>query len=74
VAANYRYRFTILGRYPARLKENETALTVNVLAGKGEHLTYAGTLTMTESEWTHFIEALQLSLGERVEIDDHHLH
>jgi hypothetical protein len=70
----YRYQFTILGRYPARLKENETAVTVNVLSGQDEHLTYAGTLTMTEAEWEHLVDALRSSLGERIEIDDHHLH
>jgi hypothetical protein len=69
----YKYRFTILGRYPARLKENETSVTVNLLAGKDDHLSYAGTLTLTEAEWTHLVEGLQKSLGDRVEIDDHHL-
>jgi hypothetical protein len=62
-----------LGRYPARLKENETAVTVNLLAGRGDHLTYAGTLTMAEAEWDHLIEAIRASLGDRVEVDDHHL-
>ena len=73
MAAEYRYRFTILGRYPARLKQNETAVTVNVLAGTGAHLTYSGTLTMTEAEWTHFVEALRAGLGDRIEVDDHRL-
>ncbi|HMC36552.1 MAG TPA: hypothetical protein VKK30_01650 [Actinomycetota bacterium] len=70
---DHRYRFTILGRYPARLKQNETAVTVNLLAGHSDHLTYAGTLTMTESEWTEFIESLKETLEDRVEVDDHRL-
>jgi hypothetical protein len=74
MAEDYRFRFTILGRYPARLKGNETAVTVNVLAGRGDLLTYAGTLTMTEAEWEHLIEGIRASLGDRVAVDDHHLH
>jgi hypothetical protein len=73
-ALPYRYQFTILGRYPARLKGNEPAVTVNVLAGKDDHLTYAGTLTMTDAEWDHLVDALRSSLGDRIEIDDHHAH
>ena len=28
---------------------------------------------MTEAEWDHLVEALRDSLGDRIEIDDHHL-
>jgi hypothetical protein len=68
----YRYRFTVLGRYPARLKGNETAVTLNVLAGPDQHLTYAGTLTMTEAEWDHLADALHAGLADRIEVEDLH--
>ncbi len=67
---DHRFRFSVLGRYPARLRGNEPAITLKVLAGHGDHLAYAGTLTMTEAEWASFAEAIQQALGDRVEIDD----
>jgi hypothetical protein len=68
---HHRFKFTILGRYPARLKGNETAVTLNVAAGDESHIVYAGTLTMSESEWESLLRALEGSLGERVEVEDH---
>jgi hypothetical protein len=68
---HHRFKFTILGRYPARLKGNETAVTLNVAAGDTEHLVYAGTLTMSESEWESLQRALGSTLGDRFEVDDH---
>ena len=67
----YKYQFSILGRYPARMKENESAVTVNMLTGFDDHLTFAGTLTMTESEWKTLIDALKYSLRDGVEVLDH---
>ena len=64
------YRFVVLGRYPARLKGNESHVTVNMTAGEGTHQVACGTLTMSESEWAEFTAALRESLGERVEIDE----
>ena len=69
--ARHRYRLTVLGRYPARLKGNQPAVTANLLAGDaGGHLVHAGTLTMSESEWTTFVDALRSSLGEDLEVED----
>ena len=69
--ASHRYRFTLLGRYPARLKGNQTAVTINVAAGDtGGHLVHCGTLTMSESEWDVLKEALRRSLAGNVEIED----
>ncbi|MFN2544676.1 MAG: hypothetical protein ABR600_08930 [Actinomycetota bacterium] len=68
---HHRFKFTILGRYPARLKGNETAVTVNVAAGDEGHLIFCGTLTMSESEWEALSRALQPGLKERLEIEDH---
>jgi hypothetical protein len=70
-APSHRFRITLLGRYPARLKGNETAVTINVLAGTAGHLSYAGTLTMTEAEYRTFLEALRTSLGDAVEVEEH---
>lgn len=69
--APHRYRLTVLGRYPARLKGNQPAVTANLLAGDaGGHLVQAGTLTMSESEWVTFVEALRSSLGDDLEVED----
>lgn len=67
---SHRYRFTVLGRYPARLRNNESHVTVNVLAGSDDHFVHSGTLTMSESEWADLVIALGVGLGDRVEIDD----
>lgn len=67
----HRFKMTVLGRYPARLKGNEPSVTFNVLAGTGGHLTYAGTLTMTEDEWETFLSSLTETLGDALEVDDH---
>jgi hypothetical protein len=68
---HHRFKFTILGRYPARIKGNETAVTLNVAAGDEEHLVYCGTLTMAESEFKSLVRALKPALNERVEVEDH---
>jgi hypothetical protein len=36
--ADRTFRFTVLGRYPARLRQNATAVTVSMAAGEGDHL------------------------------------
>ncbi len=71
MAAVHRFRFTILARYPARLKGNQTAVTINVAAGDaGGHLVHAGTLTLSESEWVVLRAALARSLGDDLEVED----
>ena len=66
----HQYKFTVLGRYPARLRNNESHVTVNFLAGSDDHLVHSGTLTMSESEWEDLVDALSKSLGDKLEIDD----
>jgi hypothetical protein len=68
---HHRFKFTVLGRYPARIKGNETAVTLNVATGDENHLVYAGTLTMAESEWDSLVRALKPALEQRLEIEDH---
>ena len=70
MGTRYGFTFVVLGRYPARLRENQPSLTVNLLAGTDHHATYCGTLTMSESEWNVFIDALRRSLGNDVEVVD----
>ena len=70
MGTRYGFTFVVLGRYPARIKGNQPALTVNLLAGTEDHATYCGTLTMSEDEWDTFLWALQESLGDRVEVED----
>lgn len=70
MAEKVNFRFTVVGRYPARLRENAPAVTVNVSTGEGEHLVYAGTLTMSDEEWEAFVGALRSQLKDRIEVDD----
>jgi len=69
MAREHRFKLSVLGRYPSRTEENEPAVTVNLMAGHDERLVYAGTLTMSQSEWEDFTSALENGLGDRVEID-----
>jgi hypothetical protein len=64
------YKFSILGRYPARMSQNESAVTVNMLAGHDGHLAFAGTLTMSDDEWNTLVDALKYSLGDALEVED----
>jgi hypothetical protein len=68
---SHRFRFTVLGRYPARLKDNATAVTVNMAAGLEGHLVHCGTLTMAETEWEELVAALEQGLPGAVQVDDH---
>ena len=68
---HHQFKFTVLGRYPARIHGNETAVTLNVAAGDENHLVYCGTLTMSESEWESLNRALESTLKDRLEVDDH---
>jgi hypothetical protein len=70
VARTHKFKFVVLGRYLARIKGNESAVTVNCLAGTEGHLVHAGTLTMTEAEWETLYTALERALPGDVEIDD----
>lgn len=65
---SFSFRFKILGRHEARLRGNEPAITVAVLAGRGDHLVYCGTLTLAESEWDVLSSTLRDALGDAVEI------
>lgn len=70
MAREHRFKLSVLGRYPNRLKENEPAVTVNLMAGHDERLVYAGTLTLSESEWKTFTSALKTGLGDHVQVDE----
>jgi hypothetical protein len=67
----HRFRFTVLGRYPAHLKGNQTAVTVSMAAGEEGRLVHCGTLTMAEAEFDTLIGGLQASLPDAVEVEDH---
>jgi hypothetical protein len=66
----FTYRFTVLGRYRTQTEGNESHVTVNMAAGRDGRLTYAGTLTMSESEWETFISALTEGVPVNVEVED----
>lgn len=61
----------VLGRYPARMRGNQTAVTVNMAAGDAGHLVHCGTITLAEVEFESLVAALKESLGDRVQIEDH---
>lgn len=69
--SKYRFRFEVLGRYPARTKGGVSAVTVNLASGPADRLVFAGTFTMSDDEWTSFVSALERALGAAVEIVDH---
>jgi hypothetical protein len=73
MAREHSFKLSVLGKYPNRLQENEAAVTVNLMAGHEGRFVYAGTLTMSQSEWETFAGALRSSLGDRVEVDEGHL-
>jgi hypothetical protein len=73
MAGKHAFRFTVLGRYPARLKGNQTAVTVNVAAGEPGHPVHCGTLTMSEEEWESLEGALRTGLKDALEVQDHDL-
>jgi hypothetical protein len=66
----HEFHLNVIGRYPARLKGNEPAVTVNLLVGGTGHLVYSGTLTLTEAEWEDLVEGLRAGLGERLVVQD----
>lgn len=70
MAREHTFKLSVLGRYPNRLQENEPAVTVNLMAGHADRMVYAGTLTMSQSEWETFASALKSSLGDRVHVDE----
>lgn len=65
------FKLEVLGRYRARHAGNENAVTANMQASNDEeHFVYAGTITMTESQFAAFVEALRSSLDGAVEVED----
>ncbi len=67
-ATTFSFKFKILGRHEARLRGNEPHITVAVLAGRGGHLVYCGTLTLAESEWEVLSSSLRDALGDAIEV------
>jgi hypothetical protein len=67
------FRLEVLGRYQARMPGNENAVTANLAAGDEQgHVVYAGTVTLSESQFVTLVEALRSSLGDRFELDEFH--
>ena len=72
MARDYHFKFTVLGRYPAHLKGNPAHVTVNMAAGRNDHIVHSGTLTMSEEEWGAFLGALQAAGNVAVDVDEGH--
>ena len=68
------FKLEVLGRYPARTPGNENAVTANLVAGDASgHFVYAGTITMSQSQFETFANALTSALDGRFELDEWHL-
>ena len=67
--SRFKYVFRVLGRYEARLAGNEPHVTLNVLAGREDHVVFCGTLTMSEAEWDGLRNHLIETPGTEIEID-----
>ena len=67
----FRYAFKVLGKYEARLADNEPHVTLSVLAGRNESLVFCGTLTMSEAEWATLRTHLGLGAEEELELNAH---
>lgn len=65
----FRYVFKVLGQYEARLDGNQPHVTLNVLAGRNDHLVFCGTLTMSEAEWHALREHLGVSANDDLEVE-----
>ena len=68
-SARYKYVFRVLGRYEARLADNEPHVTLNVLAGREDHVVFCGTLTMSEAEWDGLRDHLVASSSDAIEFE-----
>jgi hypothetical protein len=68
---DHMFRFVILGRYPARMRGNQTAVTVNMSAGESGRLVHCGTLTMAEAEFATLVGGLEAGLPHAVEVEDY---
>lgn len=67
------FKLEVLGRYPARTPGNENAVTANLVAGDASgHFVYAGTVTMSESQFDRFVDALRSSMDGGFELDEWH--
>lgn len=69
-AAGFRYRFRVISTSRPPRETNDAAVTLNLLAGRDDHLIYCGTLTMSEPEWFNLKQALTGVSGEAFEFED----
>jgi hypothetical protein len=68
------FKLEVLGRYQARNPQNENSVTANLVAGDEEgHYVYAGTITMSQSQFETFTKALGSALDGRFALDEWHL-
>lgn len=66
----FRYKFSVIGRSSAHPREKESSVTLVMLAGPDDCLSYCGTLTMSEAEWDELRRHLTRTLKDALEIDD----
>lgn len=65
------FKLRVIGRSPAHITGNEDHVSACLLAGPDpDHLTLAGTLTMTDVEWESLVRAMRKAFGDEVAIED----
>ncbi len=65
------FKLRVIGRSPAHITGNEAHVSACLLAGPdADHLTLAGTLTMTDMEWESLVRAMRKAFGDEVAIED----
>ncbi len=68
------FKLEVLGRYQARTPGNENAVTANLVAGDARgHYVYAGTITMSQSQFETFVGGLRSGLDGQFELDEWHI-
>lgn len=69
------FKLEVLGRYKARTPGNENAVTANLVAGDATgHFVFSGTITMSESQFEAFTNALRSGLEDGLfELDEWHV-
>jgi len=64
------YKLFVINRFPPRVDDGEWQISANLSAGRGGHFVLCGTITMSQSEWDRFVDAMRTCLGEDFAVVD----
>lgn len=66
-----KFKLRVIGRSPAHITGNEEHVSACLLAGPDkDHLTLAGTLTMSTLEWDSLVGAMRKVFGDEIVVED----